>query len=86
MAYSLETKKGSFDVYSLPGEAYAELTEVISKYDSMKRDDVKEALSKEGKLILSLSFEEINPPKEQKKEDSKEAAKDKENVKGKDNG
>lgn len=90
LAYSLDIERGEFNVYSVPGETFTSLVEEIKHYDSMKGDAVKKALKDAGGSILTLSFEEINPPKEKAKEQKKEkesekdSSKEAENAKDKD--
>lgn len=90
MAYTLTTERGSLDMYSVSHEAFEELKESVSKYDSFKKKEIKDYLNSNSEKILSLSFEEINPPKEEKEEakDKKDekSEEDSKDVKDKDNG
>lgn len=78
-AYTLTVERGDFRVYALDADAYDAVVKETRRYDSMKRDEIRTTLEKEGDRILLLDFEEINPKKEE--ETKKEAAPKKEEAK-----
>lgn len=66
-AYTLTVERGTFRVFTLSESDFEEVIKKVKEYDSMNRDEIKEFLENEDAPFIELSFEEINPPKEEVK-------------------
>ena len=69
-AYGLSVERGEFNVYAADNDSFEAIKDEITHYDSIRSEKVKEALDAAGGSILTLSFEEINPPAKKTKEKS----------------
>ena len=67
-AFSLTTERGDLKVYAITDD-YQDLITAIEKTDSAKTENISKALEDSGGSILSLSFEEINPPEPKKRDE-----------------